>query len=96
MDEQKKKRRALDWVALGLTVAAASALIPAVFPKEIIVSPLVLFGIVFLTNAAALLVPDDSANRAGVFGWAFFARLVLSLFFATLLVLIWVVARSLE
>jgi hypothetical protein len=59
MNDRDKKRQASDWTVLGLTVALASILVPAVFPKQITVSPLVLFGIVYLSNVTLFLIPED-------------------------------------
>jgi hypothetical protein len=94
MNDQDKKRQALNWTILGLTVALASVLVPAVFPKEITVSPLVLFCIVYLSNVAACLIPEDRAHGARIFGRPFFARLLASLCAAMLLILIATVARG--
>ena len=73
---------------MGLTIALASVLIPAVFPKEVTLSPLVLFGIVFLTNTVAYLIPEKDARSATMFDRVFFVRLAVSLVLAAVLMAI--------
>jgi hypothetical protein len=94
MDDLKKKRQALDWILLSMTVVMALILIPRIFPPEISVSPLLLFGIIFLTNVSTLLIPDGiPKDQTGIFSKIFFLRLGTSTVFAVLLTFIFKLAR---
>ncbi|QNA89780.1 hypothetical protein G4G28_17175 [Massilia sp. Dwa41.01b] len=95
MSDREKKPYALDAMAVALTVALTSALIPLMFPKEISVSPFLLFGIIFLTNLVPLFLPEDAPhNGQQRLTRLFFTRLLVSVVFAALLILVWKIARS--
>ena len=85
----EKNRQALDFLILGGTVGIISILALTFLPEKFTVSPLVIFGIIFLSNITMLLVPEDvPGSSAGVFSRFFFARLALSVVFAALLIFI--------
>ena len=97
MIDTEKKRQALDFLILGGALGIIAILSLTFLPEKISVSPLVIFGIIFLSNMTTLLVPEDAPRRnAGIFPRFFFARLALSAVFAVLLIFISSFARHLS
>lgn len=89
MNNDEKKRQALDLLKISLTIAIVSILLPSVLPTKLTLSPFLIFGIIFLSNIATLIVPEDIPKRGvGIFSRAFFGRLALSTVFGTLLIFI--------
>lgn len=87
MSNHENRRQALDWIILGLTISASTVLIPLVFPNKISLSPLLLFGIIFLTNVSTYFVPEDIPKRkVGIFRKTFLTRLIISFISAGLLI----------
>lgn len=96
MRDFEKYRHALDFLILGGTVGIISILALTFLPEKFVVSPLVIFGIIFLSNITTLLIPEDVPGRSvGVFSRFFFARLALSAVFAALLIFIFNFAQHL-
>ena len=84
-----KNRQALDFLVLGGTVGIISILTLTFLPEKFTISPLVLFGVIFLSNITALLIPDAASERSAIiFPHRFFVRLALSAAFAILLIFI--------
>jgi hypothetical protein len=84
----EKSRQALDFLILGGAIGIISILALTFLPKNFSISPLVIFGIIFLSNITTLLVPDVSERSTGAFSRFFLARLALSVVFAVLLIFI--------
>ena len=80
---------------LGIVIAAASILVPTVFGKRIEISPLVLFGIVFLSNASMYFIGTSGEDKEAAFSAVFYKRLLVSILFSGLLIGIHSLARGL-
>lgn len=95
MNNDEKKRQAADLLRISLTIAIVSILLPAVLPKQLTLSPFLIFGIIFLSNIATLVVPEDIPRRGvGIFSRAFFGRLAISTVFAIILIFISKIASN--
>lgn len=96
MDDHEKKGQALDLLKISLTIVIVSILLPSVLPTQVTLSPFAIFGIIFLSNVATLIVPEDIPRRGvGIFSRAFFGRLALSIVFGALLIFIYNLALNL-
>jgi len=80
---------------VGIVIAVASIVIPAVFGTRIEISPLVLFGIIFLSNASMYFIGQGGNDKETVFSAVFYKRLLVSILFSGLLIGIYSLARGL-
>jgi heme/copper-type cytochrome/quinol oxidase subunit 4 len=86
MEDNDKKRQGLDFSVIAATVALSTVLISTFLPKEVTISPLLLFAIIFMANAAQYFIPGDiPKKKVGIFDRVFFARLLISYGFAGVL-----------
>jgi len=92
VSEHRTNHVAFDFLVLGLTLSTTYILLPIFFRRDVTVSPLVLFGIIFFANISNSFIPDKATDR--IFSLRFFARLVICGIFSSFLVLISTIVRS--
>lgn len=83
----KESREKTGYVAFAIVISLLSLVAPAVFPEEIVVSPLLLFGVIFLSNISALIIRATDKDES-LFSMLFFGRVVVSVLFAAVLIFI--------
>ncbi|MEH6437212.1 hypothetical protein [Massilia sp. DD77] len=83
-------------VCFAVVIAIAMIVYPGIVSQNIPCSPLLLLGIVFVSNLAPMIVRVNASDKSdGLFSPIFFKRLVVSLIFSGLLIAVHKVASSL-
>jgi hypothetical protein len=88
MGNSKKKVSAVEVAVFPAVLAIVFVVAYSALPSTVTVTPLSLFGIIFLSNITHFFWSARSSERASIFSWTLVAQLMTSSVFSALIIFI--------